>query len=175
MHRPSAFLFALVVACGGKGGTDEETEGSGSGTETTGGSESGSETGSESETQTETETESGGELNCGDAEDETACDQATNAEDGGGCTWMDIYELQQSGTGGCEFTETDRGKCVGTNGEDDGCNEGFVCDPSVDAYWTMVDADTWEMVWGKTCRGVPGFEQCANTDEFPCSCACSMP
>lgn len=112
---------------------------------------------------------------CSDASDETSCGAAQNQAEGGGCTWMSIYELTIDGET-CSFAPTDRGECVGTSGLDDGCNSGFLCESGdVEVYYAEAGADTWEMAQGRACRGISGFMQCTDTMDAPCSCACGIP
>ncbi len=116
-----------------------------------------------------------GAADCSDATDEVACGAAQNQAEGGGCTWMAIYELTIDGET-CNFAPSERGECVGTSGQDDGCNEGFLCESGdIEAYYAESDADTWVMAKGNACRGISGFMHCTNTTDVPCTCACEIP
>ena len=63
---------------------------------------------------------------------------------------------------------------MGTDGLDDGCNEGFVCADGREVYFRAA-GNSWQMAQGRACRGVSGFQLCETTDDEPCTCACELP
>ena len=154
------WLVLLLVSCSGS------SEDSGEASTTTG-------TGSSSEATGQTEGETGAGADCAEATDAAACDAAANLAEGGPCSWLVIYEMTSTGPGDCNYVETSRGVCVGRNGLDDGCNaNATICGNTRDAYFKDTGVDTWEMLFGHACRGVPGYELCLDETELPCACAC---
>lgn len=175
----SCAALSLVVGCPGDDDSTSSTTvaaSTGSNASTTNASTTDAASTGSVDTSTSTPGESTtNAADCGDATDQASCSAAQNLGEGGGCTWMVIHELTIT-DGACDFTTTDRGACVGTDGLDDGCNGGFMCDVgNAEVYYSELRPGTWEVARGQACRGISGFLQCIDTLEEPCTCACEVP
>jgi len=172
------FTATSALACAKDDASDDDGAESGSGETNASQSGASGESGEgESGTQgTDESGETGGTpLTCDQAATEADCDEAYNPGEDSPCSWLPIHEISLDRSGGCVAVATERGVCAQRFGLDDGCNFGNLCDGDVEAYIQSTGTDTWDLATGPACRGVPGFEDCTDDTDVPCSCACALP